>query len=183
VPTINLTLPVSATVITAGLHSTNYAAIQNLVNGALDNNNIAVAAGIAQSKLAFDPWSTYVPTWTSDGTAPALGNGTLVGKYAQIGKTVLVRAVLTMGSTSTFGTGNYFISLPVTAGAGETGAIGVCQAVDTGVNFYACFSSLGSTTTMSAFTTVSPAANWGATVPFTWGNTDVMRMHATYEAA
>lgn len=39
-PTINLTLPVSGTGITAGLHATNYAAIQALLNGGLDAANL-----------------------------------------------------------------------------------------------------------------------------------------------
>lgn len=50
-PTISLTLPVSATVITAGLHSTNYTTIQNLVNGGLDTANWASGKIFAPSKL------------------------------------------------------------------------------------------------------------------------------------
>jgi hypothetical protein len=49
--TITLNLPVSATVITAGLHATNYTAIQNVINGGIDNNNISNTAGIVLSKL------------------------------------------------------------------------------------------------------------------------------------
>lgn len=58
-------------------------------------------------------WDSYTPAWTSTGTAPALGNGTLTGFYKQVGKTVHVRIVLTLGSTSTVGTGTYRLSLPV----------------------------------------------------------------------
>lgn len=53
-PTITLTLPVAGQNILAGLHSTNYANLQTLLNGGLDNTNIAAAAGIVGSKLATD---------------------------------------------------------------------------------------------------------------------------------
>src|SRR5215471_2626881 len=56
---------------------------------------------------------TYVPTWGSDDTAPVLGNGTLTGSYIQVGKLVLATTKLTIGSTSTLGTGTYYMSLPV----------------------------------------------------------------------
>lgn len=49
---ITLTLPTSATVITAALHSTNYTTIQTVVNGNIENINIKSAAGITYSKLS-----------------------------------------------------------------------------------------------------------------------------------
>ena len=54
---------------------------------------------------------SYTPTWGSTGTAPSLGNGTLTGSYQQFGKLVYFRAVLTLGSTSTIGTGQYHLTL------------------------------------------------------------------------
>lgn len=50
-PTINLTLPVSGTVITAGLHSTNYTALQNLLNAGLDTANWATGKIFGIDKL------------------------------------------------------------------------------------------------------------------------------------
>jgi hypothetical protein len=60
-------------------------------------------------------WKTYTPTWTSTGTAPSLGNGTAVGHYMKIGRTVHVAAEVILGSTSTVGTGTYRFSLPFNA--------------------------------------------------------------------
>lgn len=51
-PSISLSLPVAGTNIAAGLHATNYAAIQTLLNGGLDNTNIATGAAIAPAKIA-----------------------------------------------------------------------------------------------------------------------------------
>lgn len=62
---------------------------------------------------AFGAWTSYTPTWGSTGTAPAIGNGSLIGAYTQIQKTVFFRVGVTFGSSTTFGTGNYTLTLPV----------------------------------------------------------------------
>lgn len=55
---------------------------------------------------------TYTPSWTSSGTAPAIGNGTLVGNYHRQGKMIDVQIKQTWGSTTTNGTGTWYWSLP-----------------------------------------------------------------------
>jgi hypothetical protein len=67
--------------------------------------------------VAMGAWNTYTPAWTAVTTAPAIGNGTLTGKYAVVGKVCHFTALVTFGSTTTFGSGAYTFSLPVTAGA------------------------------------------------------------------
>jgi hypothetical protein len=64
-PTISLTNPTALTVIAAGLHSTNYSNIQSLLNGGLDNANVAPGANIALSKLSFPGGTTFLK---ADGT-------------------------------------------------------------------------------------------------------------------
>jgi hypothetical protein len=61
-------------------------------------------------------WQAYTPTWTaSSGTAPAIGNGTLVGRYWQLGATVFFRIYMLTGSTTTFGTtgATWYFAIPV----------------------------------------------------------------------
>jgi hypothetical protein len=57
----------------------------------------------------------YTPAWTSSGTQPSLGAGTLTGSWHQVGRLVHYEIHLTMASDTTFGTGSYALSLPVTA--------------------------------------------------------------------
>lgn len=57
-------------------------------------------------------WSTYVPAWTSSGAAPAVGNGSIVGRYRRNGGTLHVQAQLFIGSTSTLGSGAIRFGLP-----------------------------------------------------------------------
>jgi hypothetical protein len=60
-------------------------------------------------------WTSYTPVWSSSGTAPALVNGTMVGYYAKVGRLVTAKIELNSGSSTTFGTGFYSWTLPVTA--------------------------------------------------------------------
>lgn len=65
-------------------------------------------------------WKTWTPiTWLTDGGGadPALGNGSLVGEYCQIGKTVFANLQLTIGTTTTLGSGAWTFSLPVSPSA------------------------------------------------------------------
>jgi hypothetical protein len=59
-------------------------------------------------------WETYTPTFTTTGTAPALGNGTLTGRYCRINKLVVAQIFFAYGSTTTSGTGSFLFSLPLT---------------------------------------------------------------------
>lgn len=62
--------------------------------------------------------ASYTPVWTSDGVQPVLGNGTLTGSYSKVGQLVVAQFELVVGSTTTFGSGNYTFSVPVAALSG-----------------------------------------------------------------
>lgn len=64
------------------------------------------------------PMSAYTPTWGSTGTAPAIGNGTVTGGAVLANKIVDFRIAVAFGSSTTFGTGTYSLTLPSTPIAG-----------------------------------------------------------------
>ena len=139
---------------------------------------------VAAAINAFGPWPAYTPTWTSAGTAPVLGNGTLIGAYIQIEHFVVARVTLTMGSTTTYGTGNYYFSLPVSASgpaaatympwgswAGSpagTRSNGICVPQSTS-SFYM---EVGGTATVV-----------GQLTPGTWASTNIICAQICYESA
>lgn len=84
-----------------------------------------------QFNSMFAAWTAYTPTWTSTSTAPALGNGTLTGRYMKIGRTVIGHINLITGSTTTYGTGNYSFSLPVQAANAGASVVGTVQLLNT----------------------------------------------------
>lgn len=127
------------------------------------------------SEINANPWTPYTPSWTSSGTAPSLGNGTLIGSYNIIGQTVVGAARLIMGSTTTFGTGNYFISTPFTlffpsfvngmaydSSAGQLYIVG--GQFDTGTRW-------------SFIDTAKPGVVVSNTTPFTWAQSDELRLN------
>lgn len=126
-------------------------------------------------------WAAYTPTWGATGSAPALGNGTLTGRYVQIGKLVVATLSWTAGSTTTYGTGTWTFTFPVTAASVSGG--GTAQGNDVGTALYSLLCVPYTTTTFTLQSSASPAAGVGPTVPFTWGSTDTITALVTYEAA
>ncbi len=152
----------------------------------------AHASGIEWSHgpLASDlgVWTDYTPVWTSSGTAPAIGNGTLSGRYVLHGKTCHFTIALTFGSTTTTGSGSWSFGFPVTpsftlptsflltgyledlatVGYGYLGA-----RASSATEFYVQFSS----------GTNGQSNIQGAAVPFTMATGDYLSMAGTYEVA
>lgn len=133
-------------------------------------------------------WTNYTPTWSSSGTAPAIGNGTLSGRYVQApnGKTVHAVVKLLAGTTTTFGTGGYTFSLPVAAATNldRVGAAYLNDASAGGGGHYNGIAVIrtGTPTVFLAFEG-SGHAQLAATSPVTWANTDFWDFTLTYEAA
>lgn len=63
---------------------------------------------------------SYTPAWTASGTAPAIGNGSLKGRYLKLGALWIVFLDWFSGSTSTYGTGTWSFSLPSAPGINST---------------------------------------------------------------
>lgn len=130
-------------------------------------------------------FQAYTPTWISSGTAPAIGNGTVVARYAQVGAVVFAAGSITFGSTSTFGTGNYSFSLPVRP-LTSLPLEGIGWLYDSsGNNFYpaAAGTIVGALTLNSTATYAGANVQVAATQPFTWAQNDVIQWSITYEAA
>jgi hypothetical protein len=127
-------------------------------------------------------WEAYTPTL--GGAGWAVGDGTLTGAYAQLGKTVFWRCKLTFGGTSTYGAGSPSITLPVTGQAGAQGhAVGVATDASP-ANFYAL--PIRNSTTTVTLTVIGTGGLFGAvtsTAPITWASGDAIEITGTYEAA
>lgn len=76
-------------------------------------NNLPIIDNANNTRNLLDSWRlAYTPALTSGGTAPVLGNGTIAGTYFRNGAITTVAGELTIGSTTTLGTGGLKISLP-----------------------------------------------------------------------
>ena len=128
-------------------------------------------------------WTDYTPTWTSDGTQPGIGNGTLYGKYSVIGNTCHLSFYLFVGSTTTFGSGTYFFSLPLAVGSGIR-HVGNCAVYDssTGLYYLSYVNLLPGESVMWAFLkNGSSNTVFSPNQPITWASGDQIRLSVTYQ--
>lgn len=175
-------IPQSAIVGVSGtLVSTD--ATQTLTNKTISGSSNTLS-NIAYSSTSATAWTAYTPVWTSSGSAPGLGNGTLTGAYVQVGKIVHFRIRLRAGSTTTFGTGSFRFTLPVEtvavfSGAGEV--IGQAAVLDNSTaTRYIRHAYTYSETICSLVDEAGSAVT--NTAPFTWANLDNLSIVGTYEA-
>jgi hypothetical protein len=131
-------------------------------------------------------WTTYSPAWTASTTNPAIGDGTITGRYKAIGKTVFVSVKINMGTTTTYGSGTWRISLPVDAFSASS-AIFPTLFLDNGSNW---FQGTSYTEYGGSVSYVTPVWDKGATgsaavdsvTPFTWVSTDSFSFAGSYES-
>jgi len=163
-------------------------------NGAIITRHLGASGvlQIPQANLAGLTWTTWTPTFTNF----TLGNGTVVARYVQIGKTTHFSISILLGSTSSI-LGSVSISLPFNVqanyslGATKEGAvIGNVMYLDTGNQiFYGVFQVRSNDYTkadpmaMVASGTYVSFANWQGTIPIALGSGDVVYITGTYEAA
>lgn len=132
--------------------------------------------------------NSYTPTWTAATVNPTIGNGVFnVSKYTRNGRTINATVTLTMGTTTTFGTDEYYISLPTPAAMDFDGAL-----VGTGVVYDASANSLwtvaaqvtgtGQTKVRFLYTGAAGAFLVGSAAPFTFAQGDSINFSLTYSS-
>jgi len=132
-------------------------------------------------------WTSYTPVWTAATTNPNIGNGTITGNYKVVGKICFVRGNLVIGSTSAFGTGEWYVSLPFDAVDADT--IQIAASIrDDGTAWYNGLmnGARGGFVSKAAvqYQTVGGTANAIATgMPFAWAVGDRFTWNGSYEIA
>lgn len=132
--------------------------------------------------------TSYTPTLTASSSNPTLGSGSSrTGKYSKIGRQVDVDINIAFGSSGTAaGSGNYIISLPVTAAASPVGKAGFGSIKCAGVTTYVhalfngvsgVFLRYNSQAVAGTDTTVTHS------LPGAWTSNDSITLKLSYEAA
>jgi hypothetical protein len=63
--------------------------------------------------FAITPWTTYTPVLRGSVTDPVIGNGSITGRYVNIGATIIGEIRIIAGTSGfTRGSGTYTVSLP-----------------------------------------------------------------------
>jgi hypothetical protein len=134
-------------------------------------------------------WITYNATWSSSANPqPSIGDGTITGRYKQIGKTVFVSVKIDMGSTTTYGTGGWHISLPVNAYASYSTVLPTLfyDTANGGVFYQGTSSTEFSGNTSYLIPLWDKGTIYGAAIdsatPFTWGSSAKLIINGSYES-
>ncbi|MFJ9318241.1 hypothetical protein [Streptomyces globisporus] len=133
----------------------------------------------------FDAWTPYTPTWSGATTNPVIGNGTLVGRHMKIGRSCKLRIEMLAGSTTTYGSGGWSLSLPFAAAAGGA-QIGIAHTHQSQRIQGAFTIAPGASVGLAFFpTTGAPALlSWvSSTVPVTWASGGRLSIYVEYETA
>lgn len=141
--------------------------------------------------FGFTAWTTYSPTWTSNGTQPVLGNGTLTGRYVSLGATIVGEIRMVAGSSGfSRGSGKYYFSLPSTGVAENFQPMGQVVIRDEGPGltyFGTAIFNEGNDARIEAWVHGQSAAYdegfpVGSDVPFLFSASDRILIHFTYES-
>lgn len=130
-------------------------------------------------------WIAYTPAWTASTTNPTIGNGTIDGAYMKVGRMVTVRARILVGTTTTAGTGTYFVSVPFASSAATPAQLVNALFTDASTaNFHRYVGNLPTSSSILQFPTGDgTVAQWGAASPVAPANGDTFIISGTYEAA
>jgi hypothetical protein len=148
--------------------------------------NQAVRKGYADTAYLLNSgWQSYTVSWTAATTNPSIGNGTLSGRYVQIGKTVIGTIKLVIGSTTTYGSGKWRFSLPVTAKSSGLNYLGKWVIEDAGTTYYEGNLILDSAGSNVEFfiRNQNSSAEFNSTTPISWAENDQLMISIVYETA
>ncbi|MFD7746698.1 hypothetical protein ACFV2V_13920 [Streptomyces sp. NPDC059698] len=138
-----------------------------------------------QLNSMFDAWTPYTPTWSGATTNPAIGNGTVTARHMKWGRSCRVRWDILMGSTTTYGSGGWSLSLPFPAHATGNQS-GTMHAFQSGRVDGQIAVSPGASVGLVFFPTSGSPANlsWASSsVPFTWAAGGRLFGYLEYETA
>lgn len=135
-------------------------------------------------KAESEAGTSYTPVWTASTTNPVINNGTIVGVYKQVNKWVTFHVVITCGSTTTYGSGTYIVTIPVAAHAryAQNVGMGISGTAFLGAQSFPIVVNRYTSSTTVYFGSPTGGAV-SPTVPFTFANGAILAFGGTYEAA
>lgn len=134
------------------------------------------------------PWTAYTPVWTAVTTNPSIVNGTIVGRYkAYDAKTIHIQIDIVGGSSTTWGSGTYLLSLPSSmVGAADRRQLipGLLHDVAPGrIYLMSAYLDAGSSSFVVAHTESGNNGFWSNGNPFTGAVSDRLALNGVVEIA
>lgn len=127
-------------------------------------------------------WTTWSPTLVGLTSGGSIGNATVAARYHRVHDNVEAMLDITVGSTTSFGSGTTAISLPVTAQATNPSLLGVAFLFDTSATARRVGVAIMNTTSNLILMQYDGTIVTN-TAPWTWATGDAIRFNIKYEAA
>lgn len=124
---------------------------------------------------------SFTPTWEGGGGNPAIGNGTISGRYVLLGNVVVGTCGLTAGSTTTFGSGTYYLGVPLPMRFPMHCTVSFFD--NSASQFYIGIGRYDTAVRFAILTPASPAGFYSPTVPVTMAQNDQIHWNYSYEIA
>lgn len=151
-------------------------------------NSVATDVNYLSTAMAaiLADWTTWVnPQWLATTTNPTIGNGSKLGNYKQVGKTVDFELVVAFGSTTTVGSGLYTFTAPVPISQQITNArpVGQWKVKDVSANadYGGALHAFGDN--IYCAISGSPVTYLSQASPITWATGDLITLTGHYRAA
>jgi hypothetical protein len=140
-----------------------------------------------------DGWQWYTPKWTTGGTAPFLGNGTLYSRWRWVAPgLVYYRQFFQGGSTTTYGTSSWSFSLPfrlftgtpaVPGGSGNLIQTMSALILDQGADTKLAGAVIASSAESIGYICPEGGNAVANNSPMTWASTDILILQGLLETA
>lgn len=154
-----------------------------------DTDRIRTWDGSAwQVVVRIGAWASYTPTVVPASGSFAIGNGTLTGRYAEVGQTVSFKVKITFGSTTSLGSGvSYAFGLPSIARDTSVDDNFPAILLDASASTAGYRSATAFSYTSSDFGIILHEGSTGQFVapgtPWLWASGDIIRVSGTYQRA
>lgn len=136
-----------------------------------------------QVETILSHWTEYRVDWTAPTTRPAILNGTLLGRYVKQGNTVIVQIRLVAGSSTTYGSGQWFFSLPYPVAGHDFIAVGSAYLIDSATTKSIGVAIAAAGESRLSIQTHSSANPVRSDTPWTWASGDQLHVELVYETS
>lgn len=151
----------------------------NVHLGVNSYNSLPIIDNSGNARNTMTHWSiAYTPVLTSGGTAPSLGNGTITGNCSRMGGSTQIDGQLTLGSTTTLGTGGLFVSLPQQRNSGSIFVGGAVVMSRSGTTYTGVLQIAGGVATAAFLRDSTGSVTYNS--PGVFASGDTLRWSATY---
>lgn len=160
----------------------NHVGVNDLLDGATVTDS-STATGNDVNHVWDVTEKSVTPNWKGDTSDPAIGNGSIAASVVRNGRAFQVNISVGMGSTTTFGSGDWYFTLPSPYDfKARDNSVGSAYILDNGTAFFIGVARMSSGSNQIRVYVNNAATGIRSTVPMTWATNDNLNISIEFEA-